>query len=162
MCSYQRLNNSHGCANSKSLNGLLKTELGFEGFVVSDWFAQHVGVATANVGLDMAMPNAGGFWGGNLIAAINNGSVAVSRLDDMTTRCVFPANLSLLYNCLLSQVNILHSCSRDTKELLANSILVLSRLGTKWARIKATPPVVLVCPLASWILIPLSMLAKSP
>lgn len=30
MCSYQRVNNSYGCANSKLLNGLLKTELGFQ------------------------------------------------------------------------------------------------------------------------------------
>ncbi|KAK3494098.1 glycoside hydrolase superfamily [Neurospora crassa] len=50
MCSYNRLNNSYGCANSKSLNGLLRTELGFEGFVVSDWRAQHAGVATALAG----------------------------------------------------------------------------------------------------------------
>jgi beta-glucosidase len=40
MCSYNRLNNSYACQNSKSINGLLKTELGFEGFVVSDWDAQ--------------------------------------------------------------------------------------------------------------------------
>lgn len=30
MCSYQRVNNSFACANSKTLNGLLKTELGFQ------------------------------------------------------------------------------------------------------------------------------------
>jgi beta-glucosidase len=30
MCSYQRLNNSYGCQNSYAMNGLLKTELGFE------------------------------------------------------------------------------------------------------------------------------------
>jgi hypothetical protein len=30
MCSYQRINNSYGCANSKTMNGLLKTELGFQ------------------------------------------------------------------------------------------------------------------------------------
>jgi beta-glucosidase-like glycosyl hydrolase len=29
MCSYQRANNSYGCQNSKLLNGILKTELGF-------------------------------------------------------------------------------------------------------------------------------------
>jgi hypothetical protein len=34
MCSYQRINNSYGCQNSKLLNGILKEELGFEGFVV--------------------------------------------------------------------------------------------------------------------------------
>jgi len=42
MCSYNRLNNSYSCQNSKMLNGLLKTELGFEGFVVSDWGAQRI------------------------------------------------------------------------------------------------------------------------
>lgn len=57
MCSYQRINNSYGCANSKGLNGLLKTELGFNGFVVSDWGAQHSGVASALAGLDMVMPS---------------------------------------------------------------------------------------------------------
>jgi beta-glucosidase len=34
MCSYQRINNSYGCQNSKLMNGILKEELGFEGFVV--------------------------------------------------------------------------------------------------------------------------------
>ena len=40
MCSYNRINNSYACQNSKTMNGLLKTELGFEGFIVSDWDAQ--------------------------------------------------------------------------------------------------------------------------
>jgi beta-glucosidase len=40
MCSYQRINNSYGCHNQKTQNGILKTELGFEGFVVPDWNAQ--------------------------------------------------------------------------------------------------------------------------
>ncbi|THY99459.1 beta-glucosidase-related glycosidase [Aureobasidium pullulans] len=85
MCSYQRANNSYGCQNSKLLNGVLKTELGFQGFVMSDWEAQHSGVASANAGLDLIMPD-GGFWGGNLTNAVNNGSVTLDRLDDMVTR----------------------------------------------------------------------------
>jgi beta-glucosidase len=86
MCSYNRVNNSYGCANSKTLNGLLKTELGFQGFVVSDWGAQHAGVATALAGLDMAMPSAPVFWGSNLVTAVNNGSVPEARIDDMAIR----------------------------------------------------------------------------
>lgn len=35
MCSYNRLNGSYGCQNSKILNGLLKDELGFQGYVMS-------------------------------------------------------------------------------------------------------------------------------
>jgi beta-glucosidase len=85
MCSYQRANHSYACQNSKLLNGILKTELGFEGFVVSDWDGQMSGVASANAGLDLVMPNAG-FWGDKLIEAVHNGSVSDARINDMATR----------------------------------------------------------------------------
>lgn len=88
MCSYQRVNNSYGCSNSKTLNGLLKSELGFQGFVVSDWGAQHAGVATAKAGLDVAMPSNGGFWGDHLIEAVKNGSLPESRVTDMAMRVI--------------------------------------------------------------------------
>ncbi|KAI1503183.1 glycosyl hydrolase family 3 N terminal domain-containing protein [Biscogniauxia marginata] len=88
MCSYNRLNNSYACANSKAQNGLLKTELGFQGYIMSDWGAQRSGVATALAGLDVAMPDGEGTWGGNLTLAVNNGSVPVSRIDDMVTRVI--------------------------------------------------------------------------
>ena len=84
-----RINNSYGCQNSKILNGILKTELGFEGVVMSDWDAQHSGVASANAGLDLVMPDSG-FWGGNLTEAVRNGSVSMSRLDDMVLRNLAP------------------------------------------------------------------------
>jgi beta-glucosidase len=86
MCSYQRINNSYGCQNSKALNGLLKTELGFQGWVVSDWGAQKSGVGSALAGLDVAMPNGAGKWLGNLTLAVNNGSVPMAQLDNMVTR----------------------------------------------------------------------------
>lgn len=87
MCSYQKANHSYACQNSKLLNGVLKTDLGFEGFVVSDWDGQMSGVASANAGLDLVMPNAG-FWGGDegLGEAVRNGSVTEERMDDMATR----------------------------------------------------------------------------
>ncbi|EGS18241.1 uncharacterized protein CTHT_0062590 [Thermochaetoides thermophila DSM 1495] len=72
----------------KILNGLLKTKLGFQGLVLSDWGAQHAGVATALAGLDMAMPNGDALWGSHLVEAITNGSVPESRLDDMVTRTI--------------------------------------------------------------------------
>jgi beta-glucosidase len=92
MCSYQQINNSYGCQNSKSLNNLLKTELGFQGFVMSDWQAQHTGAASAVAGLDMTMPgdtefNTGlSYWGTNLTLAVLNGTVPQYRLDDMVMR----------------------------------------------------------------------------
>ncbi|KAJ0118201.1 hypothetical protein J7T55_008984 [Diaporthe amygdali] len=85
MCGYNRVNQSYVCQNSKLLNGVLKTELGFEGFVVSDWGAHESGVSSANAGLDIVMPD-GGYWGNNLTEAVKNGSVSTARLDDMVTR----------------------------------------------------------------------------
>lgn len=92
MCSYQQINNSYGCQNAKTLNGLLKDELGFQGFVMSDWQAQHTGAASAVAGLDMTMPgdtefNTGlSYWGTNLTIAVVNGTVPQYRIDDMAMR----------------------------------------------------------------------------
>jgi beta-glucosidase len=86
MCSYNRINNSYGCQNSKTMNGLLKGELGFQGFVVSDWSAQHTGIASAAAGLDMAMPDSDYWVNGNLSQAVANGSLTSTRLNDMATR----------------------------------------------------------------------------
>ncbi|KAK4225193.1 glycoside hydrolase [Podospora fimiseda] len=92
MCSYQQINNSYGCQNSEALNGLLKNELGFQGFIMSDWQAQHTGAASAVAGLDMSMPgdtefNTGlSYWGANLTLAVLNGTVPAYRIDDMAMR----------------------------------------------------------------------------
>lgn len=87
MCSYNRLNNSYACQNSKLMNGLLKTELAFQGFVLSDWNAQYGGVAGAAAGLDMVMPEAHGeSWAGNLSEAVGNGTLSEERVVDMATR----------------------------------------------------------------------------
>ncbi|TAQ87860.1 hypothetical protein B7494_g3820 [Chlorociboria aeruginascens] len=92
MCSYNQINNSYACQNSKLLNNLLKDELGFQGFVMSDWQAQHTGVSSALAGLDMTMPgdtvfNSGySYWGTNLTLAVVNGTIPEWRIDDMATR----------------------------------------------------------------------------
>ncbi|KAF2479522.1 beta-glucosidase-like protein [Neohortaea acidophila] len=95
MCSYNQVNNSYACQNSKLLNGILKDELGFQGFVMSDWVAQRSGVASALAGLDMTMPGDGlhhqdgnSLWGTELTKAVLNSSVPMQRLNDMTMRVV--------------------------------------------------------------------------
>ncbi|KAM0693560.1 hypothetical protein Q7P36_006816 [Cladosporium allicinum] len=97
MCSYNRINGSYGCQNSKLLNGVLKEELGFQGYVMSDWEATHAGVATIKAGLDMNMPGgiaftetAHSYFGGNLTMAVNNGSIPIERVNDMVRRIMTP------------------------------------------------------------------------
>src|SRR5580700_7266883 len=65
MCSYNRLNGTHACGNKDTLTTILRDQIGFKGFVTSDWGATHA-VNFINAGLDMEMPGepdpkAGGF-----------------------------------------------------------------------------------------------------
>lgn len=78
VCSYQRVNNSYACQNRKVMNSLLKTELGFQGFVMSDFKGQKTGMASARAGMDMAMPLATPYWGPHVLEAVRNGSVPES------------------------------------------------------------------------------------
>ncbi|KAI1383785.1 glycoside hydrolase family 3 protein [Hypoxylon trugodes] len=91
MCSYNKINSTWVCENDNALNKLLKKELGFQGYVMTDWNAQHSTVASAVSGLDMTMPGSdfdGGsiYWGSKLTAALNAGQLVKDRLDDMVRR----------------------------------------------------------------------------
>ncbi|KAK1062374.1 hypothetical protein LTR12_010315 [Friedmanniomyces endolithicus] len=88
MCSYNRINNTYACENSKAMNGLLKGELNFQGFVVSDWAGQHSGLPSADAGLDMAMPTTGYWNERQLEKAVDSGALNQTRLVDMATRIV--------------------------------------------------------------------------
>ncbi|KAH7324735.1 glycosyl hydrolase family 3 N terminal domain-containing protein [Stachybotrys elegans] len=135
MCSYQRANHSYACQNSKLMNGILKTQLGFEGFVVSDWRGQRSGVASANAGLDVVMPDHG-FWGEKLVEAVNNGSVSEERMTDMATRVLatwyyleqennFPETTYRSYSTVGDPVNVQADHSDLIREIgAAGTVLV--------------------------------------
>ena len=55
MCSYNRINGIYACGNEQTLTKILRDEIGFKGFVTSDWGATH-DVKFINAGLDMEMP----------------------------------------------------------------------------------------------------------
>ncbi|KAJ6459974.1 glycoside hydrolase superfamily [Mycena sanguinolenta] len=103
MAAYNKINQTQACQNSKLINGLLKQELGFQGFIMSDWAAMVNGVEPALAGLDMNMPGfvaygvwpqsapdpskaTNSYWGAALVEMVRNGSVPMARLDDMVIR----------------------------------------------------------------------------
>jgi beta-glucosidase len=75
----------YACENDATINGYLKGQGGFEGFIMTDWFAGHSTVVSVLSGLDMEMP-AGLFFGDALVAAVQAGTVPESRVDDAITR----------------------------------------------------------------------------
>ncbi len=55
MCSYNKVNGTYACGNKDTLTTILRDQIGFKGFVTSDWGAVHA-VNFINAGLDMEMP----------------------------------------------------------------------------------------------------------
>ena len=55
MCSYNKVNGTYACGNPDTLIKILRHEVGFKGFVTSDWGAVHA-PSFINNGLDMEMP----------------------------------------------------------------------------------------------------------
>jgi beta-glucosidase len=55
MCSYNRLNGVFACGNASTLTKILRDEIGFKGFLTSDWGANH-SATFIDAGLDMEMP----------------------------------------------------------------------------------------------------------
>ena len=88
MCSYNLVNGIYACENPDTQNTILKDELGFTGWIMSDWGATHSLVDSALGGLDMEMP--GGTHYVQLKAAIDAGQVPASRLNDMVLRILTP------------------------------------------------------------------------
>jgi beta-glucosidase len=93
MCSYNRINGTYGCEHPWLLTDVLRKEWGYQGFVMSDWFATHSTEAAALAGLDMEMPggaNAFGrfpeYFGEALEKAVAAGRVPAAVLDQKVTR----------------------------------------------------------------------------
>ena len=88
MTSYNRVNDSYISEDAAVLNGILRDEWGFEGFVVSDWFAAGTTVGALEGGLDIQMPGPDRFFGAPVARAIANGEVDEAHLDAIVRRRV--------------------------------------------------------------------------
>ena len=84
MCSYNRVNGDPVCGNAELLNTVLRTQLGFTGWVMSDWGATHSTDAITK-GLDQEMPD-DIYFGAALKTAVLNGTIPMSAVDTAVTR----------------------------------------------------------------------------
>ncbi|AXQ53304.1 glycoside hydrolase family 3 C-terminal domain-containing protein [Streptomyces koyangensis] len=85
MSAYNRVG-GEAMAASGLLREPLKAEWGFDGVVVSDWGAVREPLEGAAGGLDLVMPGPGGPWGEALVAAVREGRVPESAVDEKVTR----------------------------------------------------------------------------
>src|SRR3954471_765234 len=75
MAAYNGVNGAT-MTESPMLADVLEDEWGFDGVVMSDWYAARSTERAANAALDLAMPGPTGPWGDALVAAVRDGRVS--------------------------------------------------------------------------------------
>jgi len=86
MAAYNDVNGVAATEQDELNNGVLKSEWGWDGLLMSDWGATKTAAPAANGGLDLVMPGPAGPWGDQLVAAVRSGAVAAAAIDDHLTR----------------------------------------------------------------------------
>jgi len=88
MTAYNSVNAQFCSENEQLLREILKTDWGFDGFVLSDWvLGTQSTLGSALNGLDLEMPIAR-FYGDNLLTAVTEGQVPESLIDEAVSRMV--------------------------------------------------------------------------
>ncbi|SEL18510.1 beta-glucosidase [Nonomuraea pusilla] len=91
MTAYNTVNGTTMTEHAELVHGVLKGEWGFDGTVVSDWTAVRSTEAAALGGTDVAMPGPHGPWGDRLEAAVREGRVPESAVDERVRRILLLA-----------------------------------------------------------------------
>ncbi|MBV9573501.1 MAG: glycoside hydrolase family 3 C-terminal domain-containing protein, partial [Acidobacteriales bacterium] len=105
MSAYNKVNGVHCGESMPLLHDILETRFGFKGFVVSDWGSTYSTAPTVNAGMDLEMPGgspmqkwlanprtqqagngAGWLTAEKVLAAVKNGEITESTLDDNVGR----------------------------------------------------------------------------
>ena len=83
MACYNRVQGIYGTESPYLLNEILKNEWGFEGIVISDWFAVVDRVAGIKSGMHIEMPGVAKYNDKLIVEAVNNGTLDENVLDEI-------------------------------------------------------------------------------
>ena len=110
----------------------LKTELGFKGFVVSDWYGIYeysrtskykANIKTINAGLDMAMlPYDYKAFLGDVRKAVKNGEISQARIDDAVSRILYQKFKAGLFDVSLSNISLDTVGSKKHRKLARTAV----------------------------------------
>ncbi|WP_296665758.1 glycoside hydrolase family 3 C-terminal domain-containing protein [Demequina sp.] len=136
MCSYNKVNGEHADISRGLLTDALRDDWGFDGLVMSDWYATSDRALALCAGLDLEMPGTDGSWDAEIADAHAKGLLTTAELDLAVTRVVDLA-LRSQNDVATSQVDpeshhqlARRAAAAGTVLLTNNGILPLDRTGT--------------------------------
>jgi beta-glucosidase len=86
MSSYNLVNGEHASQHRHLLTEIARDDWGFQGVMMSDWFATYDGVAAVNGGQDLEMPGPAFMNRRTLMPAVEQGKVSVATIDEHVRR----------------------------------------------------------------------------
>lgn len=86
MAAYNDINGAAATEQDHVNNEVVKGEWGWDGLLMSDWFATKTSAPAALGGLDLVMPGPDGPWGEALVADVESGAVPESVIDEHVCR----------------------------------------------------------------------------
>ena len=89
MCAFNKINGVWACENEELLTTVLREQLHFEGFMMSDYGATHTTLEAFRAGLDQEQPF-DTFFGPALLELVENGTVSEAEIDERVLRILTP------------------------------------------------------------------------
>ena len=88
MASYNKINGKYTCQNKKIITDILRNEWGFKGAVISDWGAA-VDIQTCiKAGLNLAMPDSGGYQPSQIEKAYKKGLITEEEINNACEKVI--------------------------------------------------------------------------
>ena len=137
MCAYNKVNGEFCSQNKLLLTDILREEWGFDGIVVSDWYAVSERECALAAGLDLEMPTSFGIGKEKIINAVRAGLVPEGTLDASVERLlkiIFRATDNKKENSVYDRTihhNLAKEAAAESMILLKNdeNILPLEKKG---------------------------------
>uniref|UniRef100_B0T3V1 Beta-glucosidase n=1 Tax=Caulobacter sp. (strain K31) TaxID=366602 RepID=B0T3V1_CAUSK len=127
MCAYNLVNGDYSCGNDHLLNGVLKGDWAYKGWVMSDWGAVHA-MDYAVKGLDQQSGEQLDdqvWFGAPLKAAVEKGEVPAARLSGMTRRILRSMFAAGLFDVPAANSEIDYAANAEVARKVAQEGIVL-------------------------------------
>ncbi len=128
MCAYNAINGTYCAENKLLLTDILREKWGFDGFVVTDWGAVKDRIKGLKAGLDLEMPGNGGILDKAIVAAVQNGTLEESVLDEVVARML----TFVKHSCANKRPDATidrEVCSRRSGDIAAQCAVLLKNNG---------------------------------
>jgi beta-glucosidase len=124
MCAFNKINGVWACENRDLLTTILREQMDFQGFVMSDYNATHTTVESWEAGLDQEQPS-NFHYGQTLLDLVNDGTISEDEVDVRVLRILKPMFALGLFDQPVTTTGFNESAHAATAQRVAESSMVL-------------------------------------